>query len=105
MRWPCPAPAYASRNSFFTSTYQEIPLDEVLTNVTHLVGNDVPVTKAERLQLGDELPGDPVAAPGAVEGDPGDPVAHRVGERPQLAHAGSARSMIASASTPAGSVP
>ena len=45
MRWPCPAPAYASKNSFFTSTYQEIPLDEVLTNVTHLVGNDVPVTK------------------------------------------------------------
>jgi len=55
MRWPCPSPAYASKNSFLTSTYQEIPLDEVLTNVTHLVGNDVPVTKAERLQLGDEL--------------------------------------------------
>ena len=56
------------------------------------------------LELGDQAARQPVAALGAVEREPGDGTRDLV---LKLVHAasGSARSMIALASTPAGSVP
>ena len=54
------------------------------------------------LQLAHQRAVDSVAARGAIERQPGHPVGHLVGDRP---HTGSARSTIAPASVPAGSVP
>src|SRR5436305_10275695 len=53
-------------------------------------------------ELGNQLPVDPVATLRAVQGQTRDPVRDLVVDR---GHAGSARSMIAPASTPPGSVP
>ncbi len=55
-----------------------------------------------RLELAGHRTRDPVAALRPVERQPRDAVGHLVDDR---AHTGSARSMIAAASTPAGSVP
>src|SRR5881275_745388 len=54
------------------------------------------------LELAQQLERDPVSARGPVQGDPRDPAGYLV---VNIAHTGSARSMIALASTPVGSVP